>query len=130
MALVMIVDDHADSRDGVAAMYRVAGHKAVVARHGREALEMLQSGASPDLVLLDLMMPVMDGLSFLELLRANPAWKDLHVVIHTGYDQGIKAERLQELGVGEIILKAAVDPTRLLSLVNCESRSAALRLKS
>ena len=68
---------------------------------------------------LDLMMPTLDGLSFLEMLRKNPAWAQIRVVVYTGYDQGVDTNRLRELGVGEIMLKGAIDVTRLINLINC-----------
>lgn len=119
MAQVMIVDDHQDVREYAARIYEKAGHDTVAAANGRDALDLLHSGVMPDLVLLDLMMPVMDGLSFLERVRAQPAWKDLRVVIYTGFDRGIQADRLRALGVGEILLKDTVDTSRLVALAQC-----------
>ena len=119
MATVMVVDDYADIRTAVARIYRVAGHAVLTAVHGRDTLDQLEAGQLPDLILLDLMMPVMDGLSFLQLLREQQRWLKLRVVIYTAYDQGIQATRLRELGVGEILLKDAVDVDRLLALITC-----------
>ena len=119
MAQVMIVDDHPDVREYISLIYDKAGHSTVAAANGRDAINLLRTGMMPNLVLLDLMMPVMDGLSFLELVRSHPVWKNLHVVIYTGYDQGIQADRLRDLGVGEILLKDAVDTSRLVALASC-----------
>ena len=67
--------------------------------------------------MLDLMMPVMDGVSFLEALRGDAERKDLRVVVLSGYGDGLPARRLAELGVGEVFLKGSVDFSRLLKVL-------------
>lgn len=56
------------------------------------------------MIVLDLMMAVMDGVSFLEAVGRNPAWKGIRVVVLSGYGDGLPARRLAELGVGEVFL--------------------------
>ena len=119
MGRVLIVDDNGDVRKSLAALFKLEGHEALTASNGREAVEQLQAGAPPHLVVLDLMMPTLDGLSFLEMLRKNPAWANLRVIIYTGYDQGVDTNRLRDLGVGEIMLKGTVDVERIVKAINC-----------
>lgn len=57
------------------------GHKVITTSNGREALEVLRRGVTPCVVLLDLMMPVMNGWEFTAALRADPKFKDLPVVV-------------------------------------------------
>ena len=64
-ATVLIVDDDAAVRQGLAAFLRDEGYAALVAENGRRALEVLERIGAPRLILLDLMMPVMDGWEFL-----------------------------------------------------------------
>ena len=71
---VLIVEDERDIRETLAEILKLEGFAVQTACHGLDALEKLRhGGAHPGLILLDLMMPVMDGRRFLELLSAEPA---------------------------------------------------------
>jgi CheY-like chemotaxis protein len=71
--MILVVDDDADIRDTLSEVLRNAGMVVVTAADGLEALRILRGGLSPCLVLLDLMMPIMDGYEFLEVQRSDPA---------------------------------------------------------
>src|SRR5437763_489791 len=113
MSAVSIVDDIQDCSEPLAKLLRKSGHAVECAPCGMEALAPLPR-FRPDVIVLDLMMPVMDGVSFLEAIRSNPAWKGIHVVVLSGYGDGLPARRLAELGVGEVFLKGSVDFSQLL----------------
>ncbi len=85
-AVVLVVDDDAEVRDLVSTTLHNAGLKSAEAVNGRAALDWLGGNPLPDLVLLDLMMPEMDGFQFLERLHDNPAWLDVPVVVLTAKD--------------------------------------------
>ena len=72
MGTILIVDDHPVTREPLAKLLRYEGYQTVCAANGAEAMAALESG-SPDLVLLDVVMPKVDGLSFLEAARHDPA---------------------------------------------------------
>jgi CheY-like chemotaxis protein len=82
---VLVVEDDQATRLVLRTMLERTGVRVRLAGHGGEALALVEQEI-PGLVLLDLMMPVMDGLTFLRELRANPAWKDIPVVIMTAKD--------------------------------------------
>jgi CheY-like chemotaxis protein len=69
----MVVDDDFDVRVGIAALLRSSGYKVITASNGAEALELLRRGPPPSLILVDLSMPVMDGESFCNTCRDDPA---------------------------------------------------------
>lgn len=85
-ALILLVDDDPDIREALAMVLEIAGHTVVAASNGAQALELLRRTPLPRVILLDLMMPVMDGLTFLREARANPAWRDIPVVVMTAKD--------------------------------------------
>ena len=116
MSAVLAVDDTPDCLEPLAKLLRLSGHTVRCASDGMEALAAL-ARFRPDVIILDLMMPVMDGVSFLDVMRRNPAWKDIRVVVFTGNSDALPARRLAELGVGEVFLKGSVDYQRLLNAV-------------
>jgi CheY-like chemotaxis protein len=116
MSAVLVVDDTVDCQEPLARLLRKSGHTVQCANNGREALAALIR-FRPDVIILDMMMPVMDGLAFLQAMRCNAAWRDVRVVVFTGYGDSLPAGHLAELGVGEVLLKASVDFSRLLKLV-------------
>ncbi len=69
---VLVVEDHADSRDVLRQILRSLGARVLLAIHGEEALRLVTKDP-PDLILCDLIMPVMDGFAFLKRLRQLPA---------------------------------------------------------
>jgi len=80
---VLIVDDTEDVRTLLRMALTIAGIEAVEAHEGPTALEMLADGVHPDLVLLDVQMPVMDGWRVLEEIRRAPWTHDLPVIMCT-----------------------------------------------
>src|SRR5262245_54428513 len=80
---IMVVDDDVDIRDALSDMLDDFGHPVVTARNGREAIDQLQSDPLPSLILLDLMMPVMDGYEFLEAKRKDARIASIPVAILT-----------------------------------------------
>ncbi|HEY9211661.1 MAG TPA: response regulator [Ancylobacter sp.] len=82
-AMVLVVDDDPDVRALVRSTIEDAGIHAAEAANGQIALDWLDENPRPSLVLLDLMMPVMDGLEFLERVRAMPKYAELPIVVLT-----------------------------------------------
>jgi CheY-like chemotaxis protein len=80
------------------------GHEVVEARHGREALQAIEL-RTPDVVLLDLLMPVMDGADVLRHLRADPRYAHLPVIIMTAAAERDTARALIRLGVTDFMVK-------------------------
>jgi CheY-like chemotaxis protein len=78
---ILVVDDDDDIRTALAEVLRDEGHEVRCAANGREALALLRSSAPPCLVLLDLMMPVMNGWEFREQQLADPALAEIPVFV-------------------------------------------------
>ena len=70
---ILLVEDDADIRDAIAYLLTDEGYEVACASNGREALSYLHDGLTPSLILLDMMMPGMDGISFREAQALEPA---------------------------------------------------------
>ncbi len=82
---VLVVDDDADIRYALKTVLEVEGYHVALAANGREAWEWLQSAPLPALILLDLMMPVMNGTEFLGLVRTDTRLRSVPVVLVTAF---------------------------------------------
>ena len=82
-ARVLIVDDDPEMRAVTRRILERSGHVVAEAANGEEGLAWLGSNAPPAVILLDLMMPVMDGFEFLERMRGSAAWRDVPVLVVT-----------------------------------------------
>lgn len=89
--------------------YRVklvkAGFDVMIASDGQEAVKAMDSYA-PDLVIMDLMMPVKDGFTALREIRSNTNWKDLPVIVASNLGQKEDYDRATDLGATEFIVKS------------------------
>ncbi len=114
--LVLVVDDDEPTSRLISRVIKRQGWRAVEAGNGFEALEEL-ARETPSAILLDLMMPQMDGFTFLEHLHANKLWQDIPVVILTARD--LTAEERERLNgsVLRIVEKSGVNRDRLLDEV-------------
>jgi CheY-like chemotaxis protein len=84
MKVVMIVEDDDEIRELLAEMLADGGYEVSTARNGEEALALLRSSPRPGVILLDLMMPVMDGWQMRAEMLADPALADIPVVVVSG----------------------------------------------
>ena len=116
---ILVVDDSFSVRRVVANLIKKAGWKPILAKHGLEALEMIQRAARlPDLILVDVEMPQMDGYELISTLRAQPAYQNLPIVMLTSRSGDKHRQKAFEVGATEYVVK----PYRDESLLNLVSR--------
>src|SRR4051794_15476187 len=84
---VLVAEDDPDSRENLRQLLEGLGHAVLAAADGREALALLRAGPPPDLILLDPVMPAVDGREFRRLQAADPALSGIPVVVLTGLDE-------------------------------------------
>ena len=114
MARILLVEDDADSREAVRDILEDAGHTVATAQNGREGLSWLEQQPAPDLILLDLMMPVMNGWQLMSELSRNDRLHPIPVVLLSA--SGDLATKARELGaVG--YLRKPLDLDDLLAAV-------------
>ncbi|HUM13424.1 MAG TPA: response regulator transcription factor [Myxococcaceae bacterium] len=92
---VLVVDDDPDILDALSEILEVEGYEVLRARNGREALQRLEQGV-PDLVLLDLMMPLMDGWEFARSL--GPSSRPPIIVLSADRNVSSKAKEIGAIG--------------------------------
>jgi len=111
---ILVVDDTGFNRQLLARLLKGLGHEPVEAGDGREALERLRQADAPpiDVILLDILMPVMDGYETLAALAADPALRHLPVIVITGVDELDSVVRCLEMGAADYLPKT-VDPAIL-----------------
>ena len=96
MSHILIVEDDPDIREDLAELLRARGHEVTTASNGREALDGLRQGALPRVILLDLMMPVMNGWEFRSQMMQDPQLASIPVLVLSGVaDVRLHAKTLQ-----------------------------------
>ena len=113
---VLVVDDDPDFRELARRMLEREGYTVIEADNGRAALDRLHDGL-PGVVLLDLMMPEMDGFDFVAAVRDQPAWRSVPIVVITAKD--LSAEDHERLNgyVARVLQKGALSRETLLGQV-------------
>jgi CheY-like chemotaxis protein len=114
--VVLVVDDDKDLRDTLVDVLQEEGYEAIAASSGQEALKLLQEGARPGIILLDMMMPGMDGQRFRTEQMQNGAWTTIPTVIFSAHVKA--AEAASTMGVAGVLQK----PVRMEALLEMVSR--------
>jgi two-component system, sensor histidine kinase ChiS len=83
--LVLIVEDHADTREMLKVILNMSGCRVIEAENGEQAMSMAEKG-HPDLILLDVKIPRLDGLTVTRLIRCHPVLNEVPIVLMTGMD--------------------------------------------
>jgi CheY-like chemotaxis protein len=109
---VLIVEDDSDLREMMAQLLTLEGFQSAAVANGREALRYLKAGDTPNVILLDLMMPVMDGWEFRRVQQADPVLSRVPTIVLSALDPA----RAQDLKP-DAFLKKPLDFDRLLQLV-------------
>jgi CheY-like chemotaxis protein len=109
-ARILVVEDTQIVREPLGRLLASEGFDVLSAADGSEAMALLcdgvtTAGRAVDLVLLDVLMPRMDGVAFLQAMRADPRFRETPVIGLTGISDTSRLARLRELGVREIVHK-------------------------
>ena len=104
METILIVDDERSNLN-LLAEWLGDDYTIIAAKNGEQALKRANGGLHPDLILLDIMMPGMDGYQVLEHLQADPATRDIPVIFATAKDDSQDEARGFELGAADYISK-------------------------
>lgn len=113
---ILIVEDEQVLSSAYETLLKQAGYDVTVAYDGKDALSKTES-LEPDLILLDLRMPVMDGVQFLKHYDLTKAHPKVKVILFSNYDMQEEIDEAYRLGADKYVLKAWVSPKELLHMV-------------
>lgn len=112
MANILVVEDNDDVREMMAVTLELEGHEVATAINGRDALDKLHAGRKPCLILLDLMMPMMNGWEFQSELEHDPELRDVPIVVVSAL-----GTEMAHAGDAAVVLPKPVDMDELLHVV-------------
>ncbi len=118
---ILVVDDEMDTRETMAMFLLRLGYEVQTAQNGQQGLQMLKKQPC-DLLVLDVMMPIMNGFQMLEEVRRDPALKTIPVVMVTALDKTSDIVKAFELGANDYITKPYVN-AELIARVSAALRS-------
>jgi CheY-like chemotaxis protein len=113
--LLLLVDDDQHGREGWAEFFRESGYRVSQASDGEEALAKVAS-RQPDLILVDLGIPRLDGWELTRSVKSSSSWRHIPVVVLTGLDYPDALERVTAAGCDAFVSKPC-EPMRLLAVV-------------
>lgn len=117
MARILVVEDDHDLNNAYSIILRKEGHEVLTAYDGKQALAKLKS-FSPDLILLDLLMPVMGGLEFLQKYDLAKSHCNVKVLIFTNMENSPEVTEAYKLGAHRCIIKSWTAPHNLARVVD------------
>lgn len=117
MAKILIVEDEKLLNEAYELVLKKEGYDVAAAFNGEEALELFAKH-KPDLILLDLRMPKMDGVEFLKQLEAKGKHPELSVIVFSNYDEQKEIDEAFKHGATRYILKAWSSPKELVKVVH------------
>lgn len=113
---LLIVEDDVDLNDAYRMILSSAGYEVAQAFNGEEALKEIEKNGDPRIIFLDLRMPVMNGIEFLEQYDA-PQHKDTTIIVFSNYDAQKEVDKAYNLGAHRYVLKARAAPKELIRIV-------------
>ncbi|MDB5299930.1 MAG: chemotaxis protein CheY [Phycisphaerales bacterium] len=106
MAYILVVDDDPATCRALTGLLRLEGHTVRAAKDGHEALRAIAE-QRPELVVLDMMMPALDGLALLTVMRADPALAAVRVVVYSAVDDALRREQARRLDAHAYVIKGS-----------------------
>ncbi len=115
MSKILIVEDDPNLLEGYELIFRKEAYTVAVASNGQEGLDMLEKDM-PDLVILDMMMPLMSGLEFLERLDKVHNYPNLKIIVFSNMSEPGGTKVAMDLGADRYVTKSTFTPKELIAL--------------
>ncbi|HSX42762.1 MAG TPA: response regulator [Candidatus Saccharimonadales bacterium] len=117
MSKVLIVDDDASMQSLYQRIFQLEGFTVDVAKSGTEGLEKAAATPQPDIILLDMMMPVVNGIEVLEKIKADSATSKIPVIVMSNYSELNITARATQLGASYYLIKSNTEPASVMEMV-------------
>jgi DNA-binding response OmpR family regulator len=114
---VFLIDDDDFLLEMYALKFKSAGFNVEIAKNAEDALEALRKGLKPDIVLLDIVMPKIDGFEFLNILKKEKLVPEAKLVILSNLGQKEDIEKGKTLGITDYIVKANLTPSEVVEKI-------------
>lgn len=114
---ILLVEDDVFIKDIYETKFVQEGFEVVLAENGMEALKKMEESI-PDLILLDVIMPYMDGMETLKRIKANDAWKKIPIIMLTNISEKEKVTEGMEQGADDYLIKSHFTPSEVVAKVN------------
>lgn len=115
---IMIVEDDIFIRDIYEVRFIQEGYEVISAENGIVALEKLQQGPLPDIILLDIIMPYMDGIEVLKKIKAQEDWKNIPIIMLTNISEKEKINEGMDFGIKDYLIKSHFTPSEVVQKVD------------
>lgn len=116
MAKILLIEDDSLIVKIYTTRLKADGYTIVSADNGEDGITKAEQEI-PDLILLDVMMPKVDGFTVLQTLRQREEFKSTPIIMYSNLGQEVEAKRAMELGATEFITKANISPTELVNKI-------------
>ena len=116
MAKILLVEDDSLIVKIYSTRLKADGFTVVSADNGEDGIAMAEK-ETPDFILLDVMMPKMDGFKVLETLRAKEGLKNIPIIVYSNLAQESEMQKAVQMGATEFIVKANISPTELVNKI-------------
>ncbi|GBE14550.1 phosphate regulon transcriptional regulatory protein PhoB [bacterium BMS3Abin14] len=113
---ILLVDDNDKARSINSSVLQQAGFEITEAENGVECIKAMQN-LLPDLIILDLVMPIMDGYKVLQMIKTRQVTRDIPVIVLSGRGQPEEVEKALKLGASDFLVKMRTNPKALLEKV-------------
>ncbi|PIX90984.1 MAG: response regulator [Candidatus Moranbacteria bacterium CG_4_10_14_3_um_filter_44_15] len=113
---VLIVEDDNFVAEVYSTKLLEMGHEVQIAQNGEEGLVLIEK-SKPDLVLLDILMPVMGGIELLEELKKKVEWKNIPIILLTNVGEKESIQKARNLGVQDYLIKSHFTPAEVIEKI-------------
>jgi len=114
---ILLAEDDIQLVDMYNRKFELDGYETTIAEDGQKAIDMLKDGYVPDVAILDVMMPMVDGLQVLKYMKEQKELEDVIVIMLTNLSDEKTAEKIYELGATEYLVKAELTPLEVSTKV-------------